>query len=359
MSDAHSLSIDRISKRFGETRAVHEVSLQVARGEFVTLLGPSGCGKTTLLNLIAGFLEADTGEILIDGKPITGLAPFERNIGVVFQNYALFPHMTVAENVAFGLRMRRVPAGEIASRVQEALDTVRLPHYGGRRPKELSGGQQQRVALARALVIRPELILLDEPFSAIDKNLRAEMQVELKRIQRAVGITTIFVTHDQSEALSLSDRIAVMAHGAVQQVSVPAELYRKPANNFVASFIGEVNRLPCAASEEGNTVVLKAGDVVLRLPRSRAVSVASGDAVLYVRPEALSVREPGGVEANLGTASVEAHVYQGTHVDLIVRAANGWLLRVRHRGYEALERWPVGATIGVGAELNEAYLFAE
>ena len=357
MTEAHSLSIDRISKRFGETRAVHEVSLQVSRGEFVTLLGPSGCGKTTLLNLIAGFLEADGGEILIDGRPITRLAPYERDIGVVFQNYALFPHMTVAENVAFGLKMRKVPAGEIAGRVKEALETVRLPHYGERKPKQLSGGQQQRVALARALVIRPQLILLDEPFSAIDKNLRAEMQVELKRIQRQVGITTIFVTHDQSEALSLSDRIAVMAHGEVQQLSVPADLYRKPANSFVASFIGEVNRLACSAAAEGDAVVLRSGDVTLRLPPSRA-GARSGEATLYVRPEALSIRDAGSAEANLGSAVVEAHVYQGTHVDLLVKAANGWLLRVRHPGYEALERWPAGATVGVRAELAEAYLFS-
>jgi putative spermidine/putrescine transport system ATP-binding protein/spermidine/putrescine transport system ATP-binding protein len=355
MSDSHTLSVERVSKSFGDTRAVNEVSLQVARGEFVTLLGPSGCGKTTLLNLIAGFLEPDAGAILVDGRHITGLAPFERNIGVVFQNYALFPHMTVAENVAFGLKMRKVPAAEIAKRVQEALDTVRLPQLGERRPRQLSGGQQQRVALARALVIQPQLILLDEPFSAIDKNLRAEMQVELKRIQRQIGITTIFVTHDQSEALSLSDRIAVMSQGVVQQLSVPADLYRKPANHFVASFIGEVNRLRCAAGEEGGEVVLRAGAVALRLPKLRA-GVSGGDAVLYLRPEALSVRDG---EANLGSGTVDAHVYQGTHVDLIVKAANGWLLRARHPGYEALERWPVGATVGVQADLAEACVFGE
>ncbi len=358
MSASHSLSIERVSKAFGVTRAVSQVSLQVSRGEFVTLLGPSGCGKTTLLNLIAGFVEPDAGEILIEGKPITGLAPYQRKIGVVFQNYALFPHMSVLENVAFGLKMRKVPAAEIAGRVREALETVRLPELAERMPRQLSGGQQQRVALARALVIQPELILLDEPFSAIDKNLRAEMQVELKRIQRQVGITTMFVTHDQSEALSLSDRIAVMSHGAVQQLSIPADLYRKPANNFVASFIGEVNRLPAMASEEGDAVVLRAGEVTLRLPRART-SAGAGETVLYVRPEALSVREPGGVEANLGAGTVDAHIYQGTHVDLIVRAANGWLLRVRHPGYEALERWPIGSTIGVRAELAEAYLFSE
>ena len=184
------------------------------------------------------------------------------------------------------------------------------------------------------------------------------MQVELKRIQRSVGITTIFVTHDQSEALSLSDRIAVMAQGAVQQLSAPADLYRKPANSFVASFVGEVNRLPCALREEGDAVVLSSGDVELRLPRARAAGTPAGEAMLYVRPEALSVEEAGTARANLGRATVDAHIYQGTHVDLIVRAENGWLLRVRHRGYEALERWPVGCGIGVGVDLAEAYLFS-
>jgi spermidine/putrescine ABC transporter ATP-binding subunit len=357
MTEPHSLSIEGITKSFGSTRAVDQVSLGVSRGEFVTLLGPSGCGKTTLLNLVAGFLEPDAGAIMIDGKSITGLAPYERNIGVVFQNYALFPHMSVAQNVGFGLRMRKVPPAEIAARVKEALAMVRLPGLGERRPRELSGGQQQRVALARALVIRPELILLDEPFSAIDKNLRAEMQVELKRIQRQVGITTIFVTHDQSEALSLSDRIAVMSQGAVQQLSVPSELYRKPANRFVASFIGEVNRLKCTASEEGDAVALRAGEVLVRISRARA-GVASGEAVLYLRPEALAVCNPGEA-ATLGTGTVDAHVYQGTHVDVLVRGTNGWLLRVRHPGYEALERWPAGSTIGVRAELGEACVFAE
>jgi spermidine/putrescine ABC transporter ATP-binding subunit len=357
MAEPHSLSIEGVSKSFGGTRAVDQVSLQVGRGEFITLLGPSGCGKTTLLNLIAGFLQPDAGAILIDGRPITGLAPYERNIGVVFQNYALFPHMSVAQNVGFGLRMRKVPASEVAARVGEALAMVRLPDLGERRPRELSGGQQQRVALARALVIRPELILLDEPFSAIDKNLRAEMQVELKRIQRQVGITTIFVTHDQSEALSLSDRIAVMSQGAVQQVSVPSELYRKPANRFVASFIGEVNRLKCTASESGGEVELRAGEVLLRLPKARS-GVSSGEAVLYLRPEALAVCEAGAA-ATLGTGTVDTHVYQGTHVDVLVRSANGWLLRVRQPGYEALERWPAGATVGIRAELGEACVFAE
>jgi putative spermidine/putrescine transport system ATP-binding protein len=351
-----SLSVEKVIKTFGTTRAVDEVSLKVRRGEFITLLGPSGCGKTTLLNLIAGFLAPEAGEIFVDGTPISGLAPHERNIGVVFQNYALFPHMTVTDNVGFGLKMRGVSRADTARRVQEALETVRLPQMGDRRPRQLSGGQQQRIALARALVIRPQLILLDEPFSAIDKNLRAEMQVELKRIQRQVGITTVFVTHDQSEALSLSDRVAVMAQGKVQQLSEPIELYRRPANSFVASFIGEINRLGCVRKDESDCAVLSAGAVQLRLPLSRAIAVGS-EATLYVRPEALRAVEPGTPEANLGAGRVDAQVYQGTHVDLIVQGDNGWLLRIREPGFEALERYPVGSRIGVHAELDEAHVF--
>ncbi len=355
-ADDVSLSIEGVTRTFGTTRAVDDVSIRVRRGEFVTLLGPSGCGKTTLLNLIAGFLALETGEIFIDGQPISGLAPHERNIGVVFQNYALFPHMTVADNVGFGLRMRGVSKAETARRVQEALEMVRLPQMGDRRPRQLSGGQQQRIALARALVIHPQLILLDEPFSAIDKNLRAEMQVELKRIQRQIGITTIFVTHDQSEALSLSDRIAVMAQGRVQQLSEPTELYRRPANSFVASFIGEINRLVCERRDEADCAVLCAGDVRLRLPLSRAIGSGT-QATLYVRPEALRAVEAGTPEANFGAGRVEAQVYQGTHVDLIVQGDNGWLLRIREPGFEALERHPVGSRVGVHAELAEAHVF--
>ncbi|MCE2946188.1 MAG: ABC transporter ATP-binding protein [bacterium] len=352
-----SLSVDRVVKSFGDARAVDDVSLKVRRGEFVTLLGPSGCGKTTLLNLIAGFLAPESGEIFIDGAPISGLSPFERNIGVVFQNYALFPHMTVAENVGFGLKMRKVGKAEVERRVQEALEMVRLPQMGDRRPRQLSGGQQQRIALARALVIRPQLILLDEPFSAIDKNLRAEMQVELKTIQRQVGITTIFVTHDQSEALSMSDRIAVMSQGRVQQLSEPIELYRRPANSFVASFIGEINRLACTRRRDADCVLLEHGAVRLRLPAARVPGEGTGDSMLYVRPEALRAVDPGTPEANLCDGTVDAQVYQGTHVDLIVKADNGWLLRVREPGFDALERWPVGARLGVHADLAEACVY--
>ena len=240
----------------------------------MTLLGPSGCGKTTLLNLVAGFLEPDRGEIAIDGRRITDLPTYRREIGIMFQSYALFPHMSVAANVGYGLKMRRTRQPEIARRVAEALALVKLAGLEDRRPRQLSGGQQQRVALARALVIRPEVLLLDEPFSALDRNLRASMQVEIKEIQRKLGVTTIFVTHDQSEALSLSDRIAVIAEGRIRQLGTPDEIYRRPADRFVASFVGDVNVLRCSPrAYRGATAMVALGPVQLTVPARTAARV--------------------------------------------------------------------------------------
>src|SRR5215813_8139171 len=238
-----AVELDGVTKRFGKITALDDVSLLIRRGELITLLGPSGCGKTTLLNLVAGFLMPDSGEIGIDGRRVTDVPAYRREIGIMFQNYALFPHMSVMANVGYGLKMRRLAKPEIARRVGEALALVKLAGLEDRRPRQLSGGQQQRVALARALVIRPKVLLLDEPFSALDRNLRASMQVELKEIQRKLGVTTIFVTHDQSEALSLSDRIAVIADGRIRQLDSPDEIYRHPLDRFVASFIGDANVL--------------------------------------------------------------------------------------------------------------------
>jgi spermidine/putrescine ABC transporter ATP-binding subunit len=359
MSETVSVSVEGLVKSFGGPPAVNDVSLKVVKGEFLTLLGPSGCGKTTLLNLIAGFLEPDRGEISIDGESVTRVPPYLRSIGMVFQNYALFPHMTVAENVAFGLKMRKVPAAEITKRVAEALDTVRMSEMGARKPRQLSGGQQQRIALARALVINPKVVLLDEPFSAIDKNLRAEMQVELKQIQKRVGITTVFVTHDQSEALSLSDRIAVMSQGKIEQLSDPAQLYRNPASSFVASFIGDINRMPCTrTAHEGEQVIFDTGGISIRLPVARADGFAYGaKGFLFVRPEELALLQPADPLANLGVGVVDTHVYQGTHVDVYVRYADNRLVRVRHPGFEAIERYPAGTSIGIGANLDKAFVF--
>jgi putative spermidine/putrescine transport system ATP-binding protein len=235
------LRLAGLEKRYGPTVAVAGIDLEVREGEFMTLLGPSGCGKTTTLGLIAGFFPPSAGEIYLKGKPVAGLPPFKRDIGVVFQDYALFPHMTAGENVAFGLKMRNIEKSECDQRVREALDLVQLGGLAERRPLELSGGQRQRVALARALVIRPAVLLLDEPLSNLDLKLREEMRVEIAGLQRRLGITTVFVTHDQGEALVMSDRIAVMNAGRIEQVGAPADIYERPATRFVAEFIGRMN----------------------------------------------------------------------------------------------------------------------
>jgi putative spermidine/putrescine transport system ATP-binding protein len=232
-----------LRKLYGEVVAVDGVDLDVARGEFFTMLGPSGSGKTTTLRLIAGFESPDEGSISLRGRDVSGDPPYARNVNTVFQDYALFPHMTVGENVAYGLKIKRVPRAERRARVDEALETVQLAGYGGRRPAQLSGGQRQRVALARALVNRPQVLLLDEPLGALDLKLRQEMQIELKRIQREVGITFIYVTHDQDEALTMSDRLAVFNHGKIEQVGPPAEVYEHPTTEFVAGFVGVSNLL--------------------------------------------------------------------------------------------------------------------
>ncbi|MBI3706582.1 MAG: ABC transporter ATP-binding protein [Proteobacteria bacterium] len=361
MSGDNAVRLEAVSKRFGPVTAASDITLDVRRGEFLTLLGPSGCGKTTLLNLIAGFVEPDRGDIYIDGQRVTETPPYQRSLGVVFQNYALFPHMSVAQNVAFGLKMRKVGAGEIRARVQQALDIVHLAGLGERRPRQLSGGQQQRVALARALVVDPKVLLLDEPLSALDKNLRAEMQVELKQIQRRVGVTTVFVTHDQGEALSLSDRIAVMSDGAILQLATPAGVYRRPASSFVASFIGNVNRLSArlAAIDGGTARVEVAAGGSVDVPLERCgVRTPGRDVLLYVRPESLRLAREGEVTAALAAGTVQAHVFQGTHVDVYVDCAGLGLVNVRAASLDTAERWPVGRRVAVQGDMAEAFVFA-
>ena len=354
-----AVRLDGVTKRFGAVTALHEASLEVRRGELMTLLGPSGCGKTTLLNLVAGFLAPDRGEIAIDGARVTDLPTWRREIGFTFQNYALFPHMTVASNVGYGLRARRVAKAEIARRVAAALDLVKLDGLEERKPRQLSGGQQQRVALARALVVRPKVLLLDEPFSALDRNLRASMQVELRDIQRKLGVTTIFVTHDQSEALSLSDRIAVISEGRIRQLGTPDDVYRRPVDRFVASFVGDVNVLRARLDRaDGATAVVVLGPARIKVPSRMLGGVAAGAAVdLFVRPEDLAVAGDGA--AALAHGVVAAQVYQGGHVDLYVDApdaASGRLL-LRLPGQAAMTRWPLGTRIGIALAVDEAVAF--
>ena len=288
-----ALELQDVAKSYGPALAVDGISLRVEPREFVTLLGPSGCGKTTLLNIIAGFLTPSSGRVILHGRDVTNTAAYLRDVGVVFQNYALFPHMTVAGNVAFGLEERRRPRREINQRVAAALEMVGLSGFGQRRPAELSGGQQQRVALARALVFEPKLLLLDEPLSALDKNLRLQMQIEIKRIQRQTGVAAIFVTHDQNEALSLSDRIAVLKAGRIEQIGTAREIYCAPRSSYVASFVGDINRFAgvvTQGAEPGAIAVDIPGGIRLQTKRGGFVRGAAVD--VFVRPEEIAIVDP-------------------------------------------------------------------
>lgn len=357
--NAAAVTFDAVTKRFGDVVALNNVSLSVGRGEFMTLLGPSGCGKTTLLKLAAGFLGPDGGSIAIGGKYVTDVPTYQRQIGMMFQNYALFPHMSVAENIAYGLRTRRVPRHECRKRVSEALALVKLTGMEDRKPRQLSGGQQQRVALARALVINPAVLLLDEPFSALDKNLRAAMQVELREIQRKLGLTTIFVTHDQGEALSLSDRMAVMSEGQIRQLGTPLEVYQRPLDRFVASFVGDTNKLRGQLiSVAAPNALVALGPVQISVPSAPLSNVQPASPVdLYVRPEHLRIVDAGAPGAL--TANVVSQIYHGGHVDLQIecQAYSTQRLLVRSPGDQAIERWPVGARVGLSVDADGCAAF--
>jgi len=354
-----AVELHGITKRFGRITALDDVSLQVRRGELITLLGPSGCGKTTLLNLVAGFFVPDSGEVAIDGRRVTEVPTYRREIGIMFQSYALFPHMSVAANVAYGLKMRRMAGAEIARRVSKALALIKLEGLEDRKPRQLSGGQQQRVALARALVIRPRVLLLDEPFSALDRNLRSSMQVELKEIVRKLAVTTIFVTHDQSEALSLSDRIAVIADGRIRQLGTPEEIYRRPADRFIASFVGDINVLHARLERvDGATAAVALGPIVVTVPAGTLAGAAPGSPVdLFLRPEDMQVAEGGAATALHGTVATQ--IYQGGHVDLYVEPTDQASARllVRLPGHDAITRWPIGARVRLAISGTDAAAF--
>jgi spermidine/putrescine ABC transporter ATP-binding subunit len=308
------VKLENLKKSFGSVVAVDNVSLKIEEGEFFTILGPSGCGKTTTLRMIAGFYKPDNGNIYFDQKLINRLAPEKRNIGMVFQNYALWPHMNVFKNVSFGLEMRKTPDNEIKSRVESVLDLVSLGGLGNRTPDQLSGGQQQRVALARALVIRPDVLLLDEPLSNLDAKLRVEMRTEIKKLQKNLGITTIYVTHDQKEALAVSDRLAVMGLGKIVQVGSPLEIYAKPANKFVASFIGLINLFNGKISKLSKNAVWIKTNNGLDLVSSSIENVEEGTKVLVaVRPEHIEVysRDFSSKNANTLNGIVEGIEYLG------------------------------------------------
>ena len=300
VADGVAVRLAGVVKRFGDVVAVDGIDLDVRGGEFFSMLGPSGSGKTTCLRMIAGFEQPSEGHVYLDGDDVSSKAPYERQVNTVFQDYALFPHMTVSENVGYGLMVKKVPKDERRQRVSAALDMVRLPEYGERKPGQLSGGQRQRVALARALVMRPKVLLLDEPLGALDLKLRQAMQIELKEIQREVGLTFIYVTHDQEEALTMSDRMAVFSHGKIEQVGTPAEVYERPATGFVAGFVGVSN--------------------VLEGPVAKAI--VGQDGAFTIRPEKISMREVGApVEAD--ECSATGHVRDVVYLGAVTRYTVG------------------------------------
>jgi spermidine/putrescine transport system ATP-binding protein len=324
-SGRSSIELRDVSKLFGEVLAVNGVSLDVRQGEFLTLLGPSGCGKTTTLRMIGGFEEATSGRIFLGDRDVVGLPPYKRDVNTVFQSYALFPHMTVADNVAFGLHRKRLPKGEVKTRVAEILELVDLAGREGRKPRELSGGQQQRVALARAIVNNPRVLLLDEPLGALDLKLRKQMQLELKRIQNEVGITFVHVTHDQEEAMTMADTIAVMNGGRIEQLGTPSELYERPRTAFVAGFLGKSNLL------EGTIT----GDGVVRLVDGSELRASTngsrGRVSVGVRPEKISLRD-GGV--NRLSGKVKESAYIGVATEVVVKTPVGEMT-VFHQNVEA------------------------
>jgi putative spermidine/putrescine transport system ATP-binding protein len=309
---APMVRVEGISKRFGDQLAVDQVSFELAKGQFLTILGPSGSGKTTVLRMIAGFIAPTSGAIAIHGRPVAGDPPYARSIGMVFQRLALFPHFSAADNVAYPLRMRGWPKAEIFSRVERYLELVRLPGLGARRIHELSGGQQQRVAIARALVFEPDLLLLDEPLAALDRKLREDMQLEFRRIQQELGVTTINVTHDQREALVMSDRVIVMDHGRIQQDAVPTETYGQPANRFVAGFIGVTNflRATLVGPREGGFAEVRIGERLLR-GRFAGNLQPGAEVEIALRAEHLRLCAPGNADAPSVDAEVREVIFEG------------------------------------------------
>lgn len=320
---SYSITFNNVVKKFGNYKAVNNASFTVGKGEFFTLLGPSGCGKTTLLRMIAGFNEIDEGQIKFDDQIINTVSAHKRNIGMVFQNYAIFPHLTVYNNVAYGLKARNVPKREMDTRVMEALEMVRMTKYKDREPSKLSGGQQQRVALARAIVVHPDLLLMDEPLSNLDAKLRIEMRTTIKKLQRELGITTIYVTHDQEEALAISDRIAVMKKGVIQQIDIPEIIYRKPRNTFIANFIGTSNFITGNVKEDNGKLELSILDKWFK--DIHLIKDYNGEVIVSVRPEELEL----GDEDKLGLqGTIVLSTFLGDHINYEVKLENNEIIHI-------------------------------
>ena len=353
MSEENFITLSNLSRHYGKVRAVDDVSLQVQRGEFFSLLGPSGCGKTTLMRIIAGFEEETAGEVFIDGQSMGRTPPHQRPSNMVFQNYAIFPHLTVQQNIAFGLRKERLPKEKINQMVEEALEMIKLPGYSSRRAHQLSGGQRQRIALARALIKRPKVLLLDEPLGALDKKLREQMQLELRALQRSVGITFIFVTHDQEEALTMFDRIAVMNEGKVLEVGPPAQLYERPRSRFVADFLGSMNFF------DGSVVEISGGSILVECPQVGKVRVHKGDmavtpgteVVVAIRPENIVVsteRMESDVNNVKGRIDNTAFLGDRSHIYVSVGDGGGTVLTLMQN--------LSGAASRIGAQSHDVWL---
>jgi len=351
-----AVALEHVSKVFDNTRAVHDIDLELGQGEFFALLGPSGCGKTTTLRMVGGFELPSEGRILLGGKDVTTLPPYRRDVNTVFQSYALFPHMTVADNVAFGLRRKHVPSGDASRRVSRMLSLVGLAGFEKRRPHQLSGGQQQRVALARALVNEPSVLLLDEPMGALDAKIRKSMQIELKRIQQEVGITFLYVTHDQNEAMSMADRLAVMNGGRIEDMGAPSRVYDRPATQFVAEFLGSCNILPV---DFDSTAVLRLPDgtpVELSADDSRAI--AQQDARVGLRPEKLRVALADGAAAGVNQVrgTVRSASYLGASTEYEIDTAWGGMLRAFAQNLDIADRARPGEQVLVGWDAAHAFL---
>lgn len=349
-----SVKLQNLTKRFGNVLAVDHINLEISPGEFITLLGPSGSGKTTTLMMIAGFEIPDDGEIFIDEEPIIFKPPYKRGIGMVFQHYSLFPHMTVEKNIGFPLKMRKFSNNEIKERIKKALELVKLPGYEGRFPRQLSGGQQQRVALARALVFNPRVLLMDEPLGALDKKLREHMQLEIKQITKSLNITVIYVTHDQSEALTMSDRIAVMNFGKIEQIGNPNEVYEQPENFFVADFIGETNFIKGSIEklDERRCIFKSKGGLLFQVD-TKGKKLSNGDKHLTIRPEKITIVEEDQSFANQFEVIINEIVYLGNtttykarfvkeDTEIIIKQPNKQTIRSLKKGEKILVGWNPG-----------------
>jgi putative spermidine/putrescine transport system ATP-binding protein len=360
------IELESVSKRYGDFHAVRDFSLAIEQGELVVLLGPSGCGKTTTLRMIAGFVPVTSGRVRLGGRDVTNLPPHRRNTGLVFQGYALFPHLTAAENVAFGLEMRKLPDAVVREKVARALKLVRLEGLGDRLPRQLSGGQQQRVALARALVIEPDALLLDEPLSNLDAKLREEVRVEIRQLQRALGLTTVMVTHDQDEALAMADRLVVMSAGAIQQIGTQRDLYERPRNRFVAGFVGRTNFLHGQIVEAG--VFRSDGGLTLRFDPAPAPSAVAGGSssgerrALALRPERLALgASASAARANRVAGTVEFTSYLGAVIEYYVRLSSGEILRVHapNTGAAGDRAWALGDAVHVSWPIEVGFVLED